>query len=136
MYTWAESPDEEIWRNGKYDSIEECVMEARECGCRPGSTIYVGECEDVCIGGIDLSAVLDSVEEDMYEQVGEISEDWDISRITDARRAVYEKYEERLFNLVNDYINEIGEGRGFYQIVGVRPVVIGQQTRKGDMIRS
>ena len=84
--------------------------------------IYVGECENVVIGGVDLSSVLDSVEYDMYEQVGEVSEGWDISKITDNRRRIYEIYEERMLQLVLNYIKEIGEEPSFYRVTNIREV--------------
>lgn len=123
-YTWAEDAAEEIWLNGEFGSVEECIKEAKANGHATGDTIYIGECETVELGGIDLSSVLEYVEEDMYCQVGEVAEGWNISSITKDRRAIYEVYEERLAKLVEDYINEIGEKPSFCRIVGVGPVEI------------
>ncbi len=81
-------------------------------------------CADVEISGIDLSQQLEAVEENMYDQVGEVSEGWDISSITEKRRSIYKLYEERLQELIKNYIREIGEEPGFYTITDIMPVAI------------
>ncbi len=124
MYTWAEREDQEIWNNGKFETVEDCIRDAMGSGYIYGDTIYVGLCDDVRIGGIDLSLQLEAVEEDMYEQVGDVSEDWDVSGLTGNRRAVYKVYEERLRNLVEEYIDEIGEIPGFFKVIDIRPITI------------
>ena len=89
--------------------------------------IYIGECQDVSIGGIDLDDTLCRVEEDMYEQVGEVSEGWDIystSGYYADRKPIYDKYDEKFKQLVMDYIEEIGETPKFYQIINEQEAVI------------
>ena len=122
MYTWMEYEDADIWNHDRFNTIEDCVADAKENYLGDKDRIYVGECENVVIGGVDLSSVLDSVEYDMYEQVGEVSEGWDISKITDNRRRIYEIYEERMLQLVLNYIKEIGEEPSFYRVTNIREV--------------
>ena len=128
MYTWMENDNCDIWNRGEFETIKECIDEALDCGYEPGDTIYVGECQKVEVGGIYFDDVLDRVEETMYEEVGEVSEGWDIISITGAysdRKEIYEKYEEKLRQLVLDYLKEIKEEPGFYKVINVGPVVIG-----------
>lgn len=124
MYSWAEREDQEIWNNGKFETVEDCIKDAMESGYIYGDTIYIGLCDDVEIGGIDLSQLLEAVEEDMYEQVGEVSYSWDLSSIGEERKDIYNVYEERLRKLVMDYISEIGAEPSFYSIVDIRPITI------------
>lgn len=124
MYSWAEREDQEIWNSGMFETVEDCIRDAIESGYIYGDTIYVGLCVDVEIGGIDLSHQLEAVEENMYDQVGKVSEGWDISGITEKRRSIYKLYEERLQELVKNYIREIGEETVFYTITDIRPVAI------------
>ncbi len=124
MYSWAEYEDQEIWNNGKFETVEDCIRDALGSGYVYGDTIYVGLCADVEISGIDLSQQLEAVEENMYDQVGEVSEGWDISSITEKRRSIYRLYEERLQELIKNYIKEIGEEPGFYTITDIMPVAI------------
>lgn len=125
MYTWENKADTEVWMNGKFDTVEECIKAALEGGeIKPGETIYIGECVDVPIGGVDLSGVLECVEEYVYEQVGEVSEGWNVSTIDDKRRGIYEAYEERMTELVKRYIEEIGETPGFFKVENIKPIEV------------
>lgn len=129
MYTWMENDNCDIWNRGEFETIEECIEEALDCGYEPGETIYVGECQKVEVGGIYFDDVLDRVEETMYEEVGEVSEGWDIISIIGRysyRKEIYEKYEEKLKKLVLDYLKEVKEEPGFYKVINVGPVVIGE----------
>ena len=129
MYTWMENDNCDIWNRGEFETIEECIEEALDCGYEPGETIYVGECQKVEVGGIYFDDVLDRVEEAMYEEVGEVSEGWDITSIIGRysyRKKIYEKYEEKLRKLVLDYLKEVKEEPGFYEVINVGPVVIGE----------
>lgn len=129
MYTWMENDNCDIWNRGEFETIEECIEEALDCGYEPGETIYVGECQKVEVGGIYFDDVLDRVEEAMYEEVGEVSEGWDITSIIGRysyRKEIYEKYEEKLRKLVLDYLKEVKEEPGFYKVINVEPVVIGE----------
>lgn len=127
MYTWIGNDNCDIWDRGEFDTIEECIGEALDCGFEPGDTIYIGECENVEVGGIYFDDVLDHMEETMYEEVGEASEGWNISSITGAysdRKEIYEKYQNKLENLVMEYLDEIKEIPSFYKVINVRSVEI------------
>lgn len=129
MYIWMENDNCDIWNRGEFETIEECIEEALDCGYEPGETIYVGECQKVEVGGIYFDDVIDRVEEAMYEEVGEVSEGWDITSIIGRysyRKEIYEKYEEKLRKLVLDYLKEVKEEPGFYKVINVGPVVIGE----------
>ena len=127
MYTWMENDNCDIWDRGEFNTIEECIDEALDCGYEPGDTIYVGECQNVEVGGIYFDDVLDRVEETMYDEVGEVSEGWNISSMTGAysdRKEIYEKYQNKLENLVMEYLKEIKEMPYFYKVVNVGPVEV------------
>ena len=63
----------------------------------------------------------------MYDKVGEVSEGWGITSISEPyedRQPVYDKYDKKLEKLVKDYIEEIGETPGFYKVVNEREVIV------------
>ena len=128
MYTWMDYPNADIWNHDTFETIQECIDDAKENYLmKQGETIYIGECQDVSIGGIDLDDTLCRVEEDMYEQVGEVSEGWDIYSTSGCyadRKPIYDKYDEKFKQLVMDYIEEIGETPKFYQIINEQEAVI------------
>lgn len=127
MYTWVHYSTD-IWMNETFETIQECIEDAKNnIYILPGSHIYVGECENVQVGGIYLDDILCRVEEDMHEQVGEVSDGWDVYSTSGNyayRQPAYEKYNEKLRQLVIDYIKEIGEMPSFYKIVNVKEIVI------------
>lgn len=133
MYTWMENDNCDIWDRDEFTTIEECISDAYDCGYEPGETIYVGECQKVEVGGIYFDDVLERVEETMYDEVGAVSEGWDISSITGAysdRKEIYEKYQNKLENLVMEYIKEIKEIPSFYKVVNVGPVKVEKSENK------
>lgn len=124
MYTWSLKKDADIWDNATSKTIKECIDDAiGSCELKKGATIYIGECRDVAIGGVDFSSLLDAVEQDMYEQVGDVSEGWNISCVKN-RQEIYNKYENQLLKFVKKYLKEIGETPGFYNVINVKSVVI------------
>ena len=124
-YTWATIEDIE-WSKVEFDSIEECKEDARKNAVEVGYEILIGECVPVKISGIDFDSVLDSVEQDMYDQVGEVSEGWRIGYISGnkERAAVIEKYDKKLFDLVMEYLEEINEVPNFYKIINVKEYTV------------
>ena len=128
MYTWSNN-DVYIWDGEIFDSVEECIKDAKLRGVYAGDSIFVGECKDVEIGGIDFDDILCRVEENVYDQVGEVSENWNIYSTSDDyayRKPIYDKYNEKLRQLVLDYIKAIGETPKFQRIVNVQEIVIGE----------
>lgn len=44
QYTWELSKDVDIWHNEIFDSVEECIEDAKESGeVKDGDMIYIGE---------------------------------------------------------------------------------------------
>ena len=125
-YTWERYRDADIWMNECFDSVEECIEDAKSNSEIDDGTIYIGECEPVSIDGIDFDSVLDSVEQDMYDQVGEVSEGWRIGYISGnkERAAVIEKYDKKLLDLVMEYLKEINEVPNFYKIKNVKEYTV------------
>lgn len=145
MYIWNLNECDEIWRNAISKSIEDCLQDAiLSEDLQIGDIVYIGECINAEIGGIDFSSVLDSVEQDMYEEVGEVSESWNISSISGSyadRKQIYDKYERELARLVKDYLKEIHEEPNFYKVKNVKPYIITQEImdminmfKKGDIL--
>lgn len=124
MVTWETRKDEDMWNNANFDTEEECIEEAKACGYKSGDVIYIGDCVNVDID-VYLEDVLELAEQYMYEEVGEVSEGWNISNIKNqAQKEIYNKYNKRLRQLVLDYLKEIGETPDFYKIENIREVVI------------
>lgn len=122
MVTWEKDKSASIWNNGEFETESACIEEAKGYGFKVGDVIYIGDCvkPDICV---DFSCVLEYVEEQMYDEVGEAAEDWNIS-IIEGRKGIYDVYEERLNELVSNYLKEIGEEPSFYKVENIREVTI------------
>ena len=68
----------------------------------------------VPIKGVDLGNVLESIHDEMYEEVGELAYDWTIE---------YPNHDKKKY-LVMDYLKEIGMEPGFFQVINTKSVVI------------
>ena len=121
-YAWDENKDGQNYSDG-FESIEECVEDAKGFGCKIGDIIYVGEARKVPIKGVDLGSVLESVHDEMYDEVGELAYDWTIEYPNHDKKK-YLEYQEKLKQLVMDYLKEIGMEPGFFQVINSKPVVI------------
>lgn len=136
MYSWVNEYNTEIWNNGMFDTVEECIKDATyenfiedNISNHKDDVIYVGECIPVNIHGIYLDDVLERVEETMYEEIGEVAKGWDIAstnREYQDRKPIYDKYQELLEDLVLNYIKEIGEKPNFFKIMNIKEVRIGE----------
>lgn len=122
MITWEDRKDEEIWSNAQFDTVEECIEDAKRYDYKAGDKIYIGDCVDVDIQ-VYLDETLERIEDNMYEDVGVVSESWDISS-RKGREDIYDKYEEKLKELIMEYLKEINEVPSFYKIKNIREVVI------------
>lgn len=119
MYTWSINKDFEAWNNALSETIEECKEDAVGThNLKPGDVIYIGECNPVEIE-VSLDDVLESIEDDIYEKVGDAAEDFRFSGSgADQKKdiAIYHKYEAKLKDLVNEYLKEVNESPNFYTV--------------------
>jgi len=74
-YTWTERQDDEIWRHDRFDTIEDCIKDARESGIEPGDKIAIGICQDY-VPKVDVDTLLEAASQDAYEECGEVAEHW------------------------------------------------------------
>ena len=88
--------------------------------------IYIGKCIEPDIScGVWFDRVLEDVQDAMYSDYGDNAEDWDLSvGDIEERQEIYDKYEEKLTDLVEDYIKEIGAEPNFYDVVDIKPIII------------
>lgn len=114
-YTWSNKPNDEIWYNDRFDSIEECIKDAVENYERkPGEQIAIGICEDY-MPQIDVETMLERAAEDAYEEVGEVAEGW----LESEQRKGYvgeEKLQERIDKVFKEWLEETKQVPNFYKI--------------------
>jgi hypothetical protein len=114
QYTWENKQDAEIWYNDRFDTIEECIKDARKNGVEPGTMIAIGLCEDYT-PVINVDDVLERVGEDAYEEVGEVAEGWPAFKSKEGFIGSG-SLEEKLNKVFNEWLEETNQVPGFYKI--------------------
>lgn len=74
LYTWNFDRDEE-WNNETFETIEECIKDAKNDCDYHGQTIYIGEKKDFEIE-VDAGEILTELQNQAFYIVGEISDGW------------------------------------------------------------
>ena len=118
-YTWSFKKDVEIWGSGEYNTIAECLKEAREEAKRDKqqTVVYIGECIP-WEPRVNEYTVLDQLEEDACYECGEVGCDW--------QPYSWKKREERkeladiLTNAVCDWMKKYGYYPDFYKIEDIK----------------
>lgn len=110
---------------GEYDSIEECIEDAKRIeNMKPGDIVFVGRAVKPEINaGMFMDDVLDRIEEHMYFEYDECTEGFDIST-REGREEIFAKYEQKMTDLFNEYIKEIKQVPDFSEAVDVKEIVI------------
>lgn len=123
QYTWAQSEDEEFWRHDKFDTVKECVADYLEnyTDGNPQESIFVGEVEQFVIS-VDGSRVIESVEENAYDECGECAEDWEPS--TGKTLSDWTELDEQLTKVVVDWLKKHNDMPSFYNVVDIREVKV------------
>jgi len=122
QYTWEKDENEELWRHDTFESIEDCILDAKEnYEHKVGDIIYIGETE-LYIPSVDAESILENIEEQAYETIGECAENWDIYDYK-KREELYELSNE-LTEVVNNWLKKYNREPSFYSVVDVKPIEI------------
>ena len=114
-YTWSDNQTDEIWYNDRFNTIEECVKDAIEQGRNPGEEIAIGLCEDY-VPHIDVDTLLDVANENAYEEVGEVAENWLEYTIGNGYKEA-DKLQEKINKVFIEWLEETKQVPDFYKIV-------------------
>lgn len=115
-YAWARNSDDELWHGGPCDSIRECVREASDEGYLEDDTIAIGLVEPYTIG-IDYAwRIIEDLQEDAFEEVGDASDSW----LDNVSREHRENLNARIHSVVNSWLEEISEKPYFYKILPIK----------------
>ena len=73
-FTWTFNPDE-LWSKGTYDTVGECLNEARRDTYYKGQKIYIGEVIPYTFT-VDADDVLERLGDQAFYEVGEAAYEW------------------------------------------------------------
>lgn len=118
-YTWSYSENDELWQHDTFDSIEDCIADAKEnYGIGADDTIAVGIVEPYVVS-VDAETILENLEENAYEECGDAAESW-----IDYKKELIDQLSNRLTECVNQWLKETGNEPHFYKIVGVKTITV------------
>ena len=110
---WSKRIDDDIWRGGPCDSVLECVKEAEKEDYKESDTIALGVVEKYHVGYVNVDMIIEHMQQDAYDTVGEVAEDW-LDNITIKQRR---DLEGRVEDVVKEWLKEIGEEPTFYKVL-------------------
>lgn len=124
IYTWSENANDELWRNDIFETVEECVKNAKSDwnGKKPGDEIAIGTVVPYVVSA-DVGFMLEQLEQDAYEECGDVTDDWDVSS-RKGHEKEFDELQEKVTALVNEYLVKIGEKPSFYKIEDIYTVTI------------
>ena len=112
-YAWSRKSDDEIWRGGPCDSIKECVEEALADDFKMEDTFALGYIEDYNMNLCFADHLIEYLQEDAYDELGEVAYDW-LDSISKEQR---ELLNNRITNVVKEWLKEIHEEPNFYKVL-------------------
>lgn len=122
-YSWSDSADDEIWSGFLFDTEQECIQDAvATLDYKKGESIAIGQCvpfEPVP----NVEMMLEQIEQDAYEECGEVSEDWNISS-RKGREDAFEELEDGIMKLLEKYLKDIDGEPRFWKIINAHEVTI------------
>lgn len=122
-YTWEYNDDTELWYNDLFDTVEDCIADARDnYMVEIGETIAVGEVVPY-EPYIMADDVLDKLEEDAYEECGEVAEDWNAYSWKDDKESL-DELSNKLTEIVRQWLKDNGTYPYFYKIENVKTVEV------------
>lgn len=118
-YAWTKSINDCIWRGGPCNSIAECIDEAINEGYENGDTIAVGIVEPYEVRYVDVDCIIEGLQMQAEDDVGEVAEDW-LECITREQR---ENLGDKLLRIVREWLKEIDEEPSFYKVLPLSDVI-------------
>ena len=124
IYSWSDNATDELWSNGTFETVEECIKDAKLDwnGKKSGDEIAIGTVVPYVVSA-DIDCMLEQLEQNAYEECGDAAESWDISTYKGHKKE-FDELQEKVTELVNEYLEKIGEKPTFYKIDDIYTVTI------------
>lgn len=124
-YTWEYSEDNELWTKDVFDTIEDCILDAKEnYNIEPGETIAIGE-PVYWEPYVDAYDLLERIEFNAWDECGEASEGWNTyDYISSEDKKKVEELSEKLTEIVRQWLKDNGTYPNFSKIENVRTVEV------------
>lgn len=111
-YAWSRHSDDDIWRGGPCDTIRECVEEALAEDYSIDDTFAIGLIEEYNIGLYYADRIIEDLQQDAFDEVGEVAEDW-LDYVT---KEEMDSLNEKIYKVVLDWLEAVKEKPTFYKV--------------------
>lgn len=122
-YTWNYSEHDELWSHDDFDTIEDCIADAKEnYKIEVGESIAIGETDEFRIS-VDATSVLDAIEEQAYDECGEASENWDSYDYKNDKDGL-DELSNQLTKCVEEWLKQRNNMPTFYRILNIKTIEV------------
>ena len=123
-FTW-EYEETDIWQHDLFDTIEDCILDAKENYLiEPGTEIVVGEAV-LWEPYVSAELILEQLQEDAYEECGEVAEYWNAYDYkSEEGRKSLDELSDKFTEIVKQWLKDNGTYPDFYKIKNVRTVEV------------
>ena len=125
-YAWNFNKDAEVWQNDTFDTIEECIKDARRIvseeahymiDCEAPSVVYIGEVIPF-VPTADCTDILDRIEEDAFDHCGEVAELWEPYDYK--KKDEIDELDQKLTDVVVEWLKKYGREPHIYNIQKIK----------------
>ena len=111
----------DIWRGDEFDTKEQAIEEGRKEAIKEGLIKFrVGQIASPPKFGIEADIVIERISEVMYEDVGEVAEDY----LDDVTKEHLLELEEKLNEVFFKWQKEHGYNPTFYKITNIEEIIV------------
>ena len=111
----------DIWRGEEFDTKEQAIKEGRKQAMEEGLNKFeIGETEPPLNVGIDVDRVIEDVQAIMYDDIGEVAEDY----LDDVSKEHLLELEEKLNEVFFKWQKEHGYEPNFYKIINIEEIYV------------
>lgn len=124
-YSWNFDKDAERWYNDPHDTVEECLVAAREAESaeeEPRICVYIGE-NVAFVPTVDSETVLEQIACEAFDFC-ELAEDWDI--YDRKKQDELKELSEQLTSVVQDWLKKHGREPSFWRVENVKRYPLGE----------
>ena len=125
MNKWTYEIDitRDMWRGGVYDTKEKAIEEGKKDAIENGRQSFkVGIIEDAPNFGIDVDSVIEQIQENMYNEMGEVAEDY----LDDVTKDDTLELEKRLNEVFYKWQEEHNYKPSFYKVISEEVIEVEQ----------
>ena len=112
-YAWSRRISDEIWRGGPCNSVRECIEEAKLEDYKDTDTFAIGYIEPYETNYVNGDLIIEHLQENAYDEVGEVAECW-LDDISTEQRA---DLNDRLKKAVLEWLKDCEQEPTFYKVL-------------------